>query len=172
MMDVLENRGHFHGMLVFDQWVSNADTRQTIYFQGKAKEFLRDASYSETNVCLLAMMIDHGYAFQGPDWRLDDLPRQGLYPRPAAYAGIRTWDDMEPWLSRITHFPETAVDEALRKVPSSWFDKGDETSLERLLEQLLRRAKRVPSLLAECRLARPELFPNWKPMYASSSAGS
>lgn len=170
VMDTLENRRHFHGMLAFDQWVSNADTRQAVYFRGPLRDFLRDASFRHGKEALLAMMIDHGYAFQGPDWRLDDLPRQGMYPRPAAYLEIRGWDDFEPWLSRILHFPETAVDDALKQIPSAWFQQGDETALESLLEQLLRRRRRVPDLIASCRSARPELFPHWRAQYASSGA--
>ncbi|MCU0228105.1 MAG: hypothetical protein MUF01_10740 [Bryobacterales bacterium] len=161
-MDGLENRSHYHGMLAFDQWVSNADTRQSVYFRGRPREFLRDAVYAPTAVSFLAMMIDHGYAFQGPDWRLDDLPRQGLYPRPSAYVAIRSWDDLEPWLSRIQGFSESAIDEALKQIPSTWYAAGEERELERLLEQLLRRRQRVPDLLHACRLARPELFPNWR----------
>lgn len=170
IMDVVENRSHFHGLLAFDQWVSNADTRQAVYFRGKPRNFLREAVHPATIECYLAMMIDHGYAFQGPDWQLDDLPRQGLYPRPSAYAAIRGWDSLEPWLSRITHFSESAVDEALKQIPSAWYAQDDERELERLLEQLLRRAKRVPDLVNACRLARPELFPNWRMFHASSGA--
>jgi hypothetical protein len=118
---------------------------------------------------MLALMIDHGYAFQGPDWRLDDLPRQGMYPRPAAYAGIASWDDFEPWLSRIVHFPESVVDEALKTMPSSWFQRGELDLFEGVMEQLLRRSRRVPDLIAACRSARPELFPNWRAAHATSS---
>lgn len=171
IMDVVQNRSHFHGLLAFDQWVSNADTRQAVYFRGSAREHLRDAVHPSASECYLAMMIDHGYAFQGPDWRLDDLPRQGLYPRPSAYLGIRSWEDLEPWLSRIVHFSESAVDEALKRIPSAWLAPGDEGALERLLEQLLRRTRRVPDLISACRQARPELFPHWNARHASSGAG-
>ncbi len=171
MMDGLENRHHFHGMLAFDQWVSNADTRQAVYFRGKPQQFLRDANYSPASVSFLAVMIDHGYGFQGPDWRLDDLPRQGLYPRPSAYVAIRGWDDFEPWLSRIQNFSEAAIDDALKQIPSAWYSQGDERELERLLEQLLRRRRRVPDLVNACRLARPELFPNWSSSFAAFGGG-
>lgn len=171
LMDGLENRRHFHGMLAFDQWVSNADTRQAVYFRSRPRDFLKDLTYHPAKEGLLAMMIDHGYAFQGPEWVLDDLPRQGLYPRPAAYAEVQGWDDFEPWLTQIVHFPESAIDDALKQIPSAWFHPGEDRDLERLLEQLLRRRKRVPSLIAACRKARPELFPNWKTMHAVSGAG-
>lgn len=162
ILERVSNRRHFQGLLAFDQWVSNADTRQAVYFRGRLREFLRDVSHPPSRLGFLAMMIDHGYAFQGPEWRLDDLPRQGTYPRPVVYAGIESWDDLEPWMSQIVHFPASVIDEALKAMPSSWFEPGDEAELESMLEQLLRRTQRVPDLVAACRQARPDLFPNWK----------
>jgi len=161
LMESLENRSHFHGMLVFDQWVSNADTPQAIYFRGKPNEFLQDRLSAPGKLGMLAMMIDHGYAFQGPEWELRDSPRHGVYPRPAPYAGITGWQSLDPWLTRVRCFPETVVDEACKSMPSSWFGEGEEAQLERLLLRLLQRAKRIPDLVDACRKARPELFPLW-----------
>jgi hypothetical protein len=169
MFERLENRRHFHGLLVFDQWVSNADTRQAVYFRARLKDFLRDTVYPPAKLGLMAMMIDHGYAFQGPEWVLRGMPRQGLYPRPVAYQGIASWDDLEPWLTGVMHFPESAVDEACKSMPSSWFEDDDEAQLEVLLEQLMRRAKRIPDLLSACRNAQPDLFPNWTSHQVGSS---
>jgi hypothetical protein len=159
----VRNREHFHGMLAFDQWMANADTRQSIYFRGRLREFLAEGEHAPGLRGFVAMMIDHGYCFQGPEWRLDDLPRQGLYARPAAYEQITGWDSFEPWLTRILHFPDSVVDRALRSMPSTWLEPGEEELLEKLLEQLLRRRRRVPELLEAARAARPDYFPNWKP---------
>lgn len=159
----VRNREHFHGTLAFDQWMANADTRQSIYFRGRLREFLAEGEHAPGQRGFVAMMIDHGYCFQGPEWRLDDLPRQGLYARPAAYEQITGWDSFEPWLTRILHFPDSVVDRALRSMPSTWLEPGEEDLLEKLLEQLLRRCRRVPELLEAVRAARPDYFPNWEP---------
>lgn len=158
----VSNLEHFHGVLAFDQWTSNADARQSICFRARLRDFLNEGDIGPQQRAFIAMMIDHGYCFQGPEWRLDDLPRQGVYARPAAYERIKTWDDFEPWLSRILYFPASAIDRALREIPSSWLDAGEEEALELLLTQLLRRCRRVPDLIAACRDARPDYFPNWK----------
>lgn len=166
----VRNRPHFHGMLAFDQWMTNADTRQSIYFRGRLREFLAEGEFAPAQRGFLAMMIDHGYCFQGPEWRLDDLPRQGLYARPAAYEQITGWDSFEPWLTRMVHFPDSVADRALRTMPSSWLETGEEEALERLLEQLLRRCRRIPDLLLAARAARPDFFPHWKDGIARGTA--
>ena len=33
----------------------------------------------------VARMIDHGFAFNGPNWDFPDSPLQGLYPRRLVY---------------------------------------------------------------------------------------
>ncbi len=159
----VRNRNHFHGMLAFDQWTANADARQAIFFRGRFREFVPEADYGPNQRGFIAMMIDHGYCFQGPDWRLDDLPRQGTFVRPSAYEQIAGWGDFEPWLTRILHFPDSAVDRALSGIPSSWLEPGEEELLEKLMLDLLRRRSRVPDLIEACQKARPDFFPNWHP---------
>lgn len=158
----VRNRDHFHGMLVFDQWTSNADARQAIFFRGRTREFVRESDFDADRQGFIAMMIDHGYCFQGPEWRLDDMPRQGLFVRPSAYEQVRDWDDFEPWLTRIRHFPESAVDRALSGIPSGWLEPGEERMIEQLMEDLLRRCRRVPDLIEGCWQAKPEWFPCWQ----------
>ncbi|MCC7342519.1 MAG: hypothetical protein IT170_15665 [Bryobacterales bacterium] len=159
----VRNRNHFHGMLAFDQWTTNADARQAVFFRGRFREFLPEGDFGHNQRGFVAMMIDHGYCFQGPDWRLEDLPRQGTFVRPAAYEQVTGWNDFEPWLTRILHFPDSAVDRALSSIPSSWLEDGEEALLEKLMMDLLRRRQRAPDLLEACRNARPDFFPNWNP---------
>jgi hypothetical protein len=58
------------------------------------------------------------------------------------------------------HFPEEVIDQAWRAIPPEWLE-GDEEEMDRLLERLFERRKRVPDLLAACRDARSSPFPNW-----------
>jgi hypothetical protein len=102
-------------------------------------------------------MIDHGFAFQGPNWEFIDTPLQGLYPRRKVYETVRSLEDFQPWLDRVENFPEEVIDQAWRRVPPTWLD-GGEDELERLLEQLLMRRTRISELLQDSSRA----FPNWK----------
>lgn len=156
----VENRAEFLGMLVFDQWMGNADSRQAIFFRAKLREWLPAYEAHPQRLGFVAQMVDHGFAFDGPHWRFTDSPLQGLYFRPLVYQGVRGWDDFQPWLDRIMHFPEAVVDQALKQIPPAWVVE-DEKALGELCESLLRRRKRVTDLLQACRRGRPPLFPNW-----------
>jgi hypothetical protein len=157
----LVNRADFLGALAFDQWMGNADSRQAVFFRARLREWLPAFEAHPERLGFVAQMIDHGFVFDGPHWRLHDSPLHGLYHRPVVYAGVRGLDDFQPWLDRIAHVPEAVVDQALKQIPPAWIE-GDEDGLETLLEQALRRGRRVPDLLEGCRRQRANLFPNWR----------
>src|SRR5262249_31178084 len=102
-----------------------------------------------------------GFVFDGPHWRLHDSPLQGLYFRPLVYQRVRSLDDFQPWLDRVTYFPESVVDQAVKQIPPAWL-AGDEDVLEKLLDQALRRGKRAAAVLRACRTSRANLFPEWR----------
>jgi hypothetical protein len=64
-------------------------------------------------------------------------------------------------LDRIRNFPEEIVDQAVKQIPSAWL-QGDEPELERLLERLLARRKRVADMLEACRDLHSNPFPAWR----------
>jgi hypothetical protein len=105
-------------------------------------------------------MIDHGFAFDGPHWTLPESAITGLYPRRLVYENVRSIDAFDPWLSRVLSFPQDVLDRAWRRIPREWLG-DDEGDLERLLEGLLRRRKRIADLLQECRKAPGNPFPHW-----------
>jgi len=74
---------------------------------------------------------------------------------------VRGLDDFQPWLDQIVHFPEEVVDQAYKQIPPDWIE-GDEGAFEKLLETLLRRRKRTPDLLSDCRQEKSNPFPGWK----------
>lgn len=186
LLDRVENRGEFAGMLAFDQWTGNADSRQAIFFRARLKEWLPGSSPGSsmtggtgargastqgargwvdkgntTREGFVAQMIDHGFLFDGPNWRFGDSPLRGLYHRPLVYRGVTGLADFEPWLERIVNFPEEVIDRTVKQIPPSWLE-GDEEALANLLAQLLRRRKRVPDLLEACRGARAGALADWR----------
>jgi hypothetical protein len=106
-------------------------------------------------------MIDHGYTFNGPHWDFPESPLQGLYARRQVYDSVRSLEDFQPWLDQVIHFPEEVIDRAWKGLPPAWTE-GEEEALERLLEELYERRKRMPELLTACREARTNPFPNWQ----------
>lgn len=159
LLSKVANLNEFAGTLAFDKWMGNADSRQAVFFRARVAGVGPTASPGALG--FVAQMMDNGYVFDGPNWRFSESAIQGLYFRPIVYESVRGLDAFEPWLERIRHFPEEVVDRAIHTVPRSWIE-GDEDALERLLEQLMRRRKRVADLIADCRTARANPFPAWK----------
>src|SRR6185437_8797669 len=108
----------------------------------------------------VALMIDHGFAFNGPHWDFPESSITGLYPRRTVYSKVRSIEAFEPWLSRVANFPEEVLDRALRQIPPEWIGE-DYAALEKMLERLLVRRKRVADLLFACRKTSGDTFPFW-----------
>ena len=155
------NLKEFLGVLAFDKWVGNADARQSIFFRARLSQHLATVEHSSSRLGFMALMMDHGYIFNGPHWDYVDSPMHGIYFRPLVYRDATSWDDFQPWLDRIINFPEEVIDEAFRQVPPEWMN-GDADDLEALLGKLLRRRKRVPDLIRDSSIGKVNPFPNWK----------
>ncbi len=153
LLEQVSNLSDFAACLVFDKWMANADGRQCVFFRARLKE--------SRKMGFVAMMIDHGFVFNGPHWDFPDSPVQGIYQRRSVYDSVRSIESFQPWLDRVVHFPVSVVDQALREIPPQWM-AGEEKQLEKLLEKLMRRCRRVPDLISDARLAKMNPFPNWR----------
>ncbi len=151
----VSNLTDFLAVMVFDKWMANSDGRQSIFFRARVEDWQAVVTKS-----FVAVMIDHGFVFNGPNWEFSDSPLQGLYPRKLVYNEVHSLDDFQPWLDQVVHFPEQVVDRAFRQVPPEWLE-GEEDEFEQLLEKLLRRRSRVPDMIADMRQAKGNPFPNW-----------
>jgi hypothetical protein len=149
------NLEDFRAILVFDKWVANADGRQSVFYRAMVRRGDSGAP------AFVARMIDHGYAFNGPNWDFPDSPLQGLYPRRLVYDSVSSLADFDPWLHQVMNFPEEVIDSAWKRIPPDWIE-GDEDALDQLLERLFDRRKRLPDLVAASREARTSPFRNWK----------
>jgi hypothetical protein len=154
----VNNRRDFLGAVVFDKWVSNADSRQAVFFRGRPKTSA--LLKGDVRKSFWAQMIDHGSAFGGPRWEFSDAPASGIYFRSSVYQEVESIDSFQPWLDLVTHFPVELVHDAWKGIPSAWIDR-DEEALEKLLEQLLSRRKGVQKLILQVKQNLPATFPNW-----------
>jgi hypothetical protein len=161
LLDKVENLCDFRGALAFDKWTGNADSRQAIFFRARVREWLPGSGGNAERLGFVAHMMDHGYLFEGPHWRLPDSQLYGVYFRPSVYRDVRGLDGFQPWLDRIVHFPEEVVDQAVKQIPAAWLD-GDEGALAELLDRLMARRKRVPDLIEASRGAKSNPFGNWR----------
>ena len=160
LLNQVANPEQFLAVLAFDRWVANADGRQSIFFRAQLKDWLARPGIPPRKLGFVALMIDHGFAFNGPHWDFPDSAVTGLYPRRIVYDAVRSLADFEPWMDRILNFPTEVFDKALRQIPPQWLE-DDGSQLDRLFESLLRRRKRIPELLNDCRKAPGNPFPHW-----------
>jgi hypothetical protein len=161
LLNQVANAEQFRAVLVFDRWVANADGRQSVFFRAQLKDWLANPGVPPRKQGFVVSMIDHGFAFNGPHWDLPESALTGLYPRRMVYDNIRSLRDFDPWLTRVLNFPDDVIDRALRQLPPEWVE-NDYDALEKLMEALLRRKKRIPELIQECRNAPGNPFPKWR----------
>ncbi len=105
-------------------------------------------------------MIDQGFCFNAGNWDFPDAPLRGLYARNRVYEGVTGMQSFAPWLdwlhNRIT---EAVLAKLVEEIPPEWYE-DDYNAVLRLLEQLVRRKKRVPELLLSARNCNRQPFPH------------
>ena len=148
-LDEVRNLEEFAGMLALDKWAGNCNGRQAVYDRKP-----RERKYRAT-------FIDQGFCFNAGEWTFPDTPLRGVYARNRVYARVTGWPSFEPWLSRIEEMEGDTLWDIADMVPPEWYG-GDMTTIERLLEQLLRRRSRVRELIASFRDSNREPFPMWE----------
>ncbi len=142
------NLESFCGMLVFDQWTCNCDSRQAVFHRANGSGMY------------IATMVDQGFCFNANEWNFPDSPLRGLYSRQAVYGGVVDLRSFEPFLSRLEHLPPDFLEEAASCIPPEWYE-GRTDELGNLLSALEDRRSRAAQFIQECRRASPNSFPNW-----------
>jgi len=147
-MPYVVNAADFAGMLVFDKWAGNLDSRQVVFVPNCPTH--------------RAVMVDHGLCFGGFRWDFPDCPAQGLHSPPIVYGSIRSFRTFEPWLDRLEREVDaTALSSAAQEIPTEWYGE-DKSSLSRLLDELDHRRKTVTIQLLRTVRSFPQLFPHWR----------
>ena len=151
LLDSVANRQTFCGMLVFDKWTCNCDSRQTIFFRPP------DGS----SAAYVVRMVDQGFCFNANDWSFPDAPLRGLYSRLQVYAGVEGLESFQPFLNRLENLQDDILEEAAASVPPEWYD-GRAEDLSALLQALDQRRRQVVSLILACRRSPRQPFPAWR----------
>jgi len=149
MLGRVRNIGSFWGMLAFDKWVCNVDSRQAAFWRRQ-----RERNYT-------VAFIDQGHCFGGENWSFPDRPLHGAYFQDEVYAGITGWESFEPWLSALEELKEEVIWNVAQEVPLEWYD-ADCDGMEKLVSQLIDRREAVRDLLSAFRLSSPEPFRDWR----------
>lgn len=166
-LGAVRNLSDFLGVLVFDKWTCNTNGRQAIFFREPGGHAAGEASYSSPNSGpYVGMMIDFGFCFNAGEWDFPDAPLRGLYARHRVYEGVAGMEAFEPWLDRLEkQITERVLGEEAAQIPPEWYG-GDWNAIERMLERLYGRRKRVRELILSARNSGRDPFPNWKVRHA------
>ncbi len=143
----INNVGEFAGMLAFDKWTGNADGRQVVFHKRCSQR-----KYT-------AAFIDFGYCFNAAEWSFPDSPLRGVYARHEMYAHIDSWNNFEPWLSRIEGCSMGALEGIAEEIPSEWY--GDRQDVDQLIHSLFERRAAVRQLIEDFRKSHRSPFPKW-----------
>lgn len=155
------NRTDFLGAMVADKWLSNSDGRQAVYFRGSPRQWTFQPGHHPSKKDYIALLIDHGYVLDGPNWTFGDAAVSGRYHRPFLYEDVTGLASFQPWLDQVRHLPLQVLDDAYKRIPPQWFDR-DQDLFEGLLDQLAARRSRVDDLLRATRDSSARPFPNWR----------
>ena len=147
MLGRVRNLREFAGLLAFDKWTCNADGRQVVFHKKPQQRKLE------------AAFIDCGYCFNAGEWSFPDAPLRGGYGLNDVYERIESWDDFDPWLSRIKRFSERQLHSVADEIPCEWY--GERAELQRLLDRLLERRCILRQLIEDFRTSSRNPFPNW-----------
>jgi hypothetical protein len=160
LLKQLANPSVFLGALVFDNWVANTDARQIVFVRDKIWNHLPPSGYSPSRKSYIAIMIDHGAAFNGSQWEFVRLSNIGLYFRPLVYRSVTGWSDFEFWLEGVRDISESIGYNAIRALPEELM-MDDRDALHALLERLFARRGLMAGLIERTRCANSALFPSW-----------
>lgn len=162
LLDMVENRDRFAGMLVFDKWTCNCDSRQLVFHKSSVESSPdADPDADQDANQYVATMIDQGYCFNAAQWNFPDAPLRGLYSRLAVYSRIVGLESFEPYLARLENLDEEILEEATSRVPPEWYGtKSDE--LGEIVDILLNRRRQVRQMILECQRSEKMPFPNWE----------
>jgi len=143
----INNVREFAGMLAFDKWTGNADGRQVVFHKRCSQR-----KYT-------AAFIDFGYCFNAAEWSFPDSPLRGVYARQEMYAHIDSWNNFEPWLSRIEGCSMGALEGIAEEIPNEWY--GDRQDVDQLIHSLFERRAAVRQVIEDFRKSHQSPFPKW-----------
>jgi hypothetical protein len=161
----VRNINDFLGIFVFDKWACQTDRRQAIF----VRQCETGARTRAEETCQ-AVMIDHGFCFNGGRWNFPDAPLHSLYANRLVYQSVKGIESFDLWIDRIEkELTLTALYEEAQQVPTEWYGEDCE-AWERLIGRLYVRRTRVRDLIWSARNAVRDAFPNWNRYVCPMSA--
>ena len=145
MLQDVFNREEFLGALVFDKWLSNADSRQAIFYRAR---ITGSGGECDGLAHWVTQFIDNGLQFQGEDWCFRDSPVQGLYSRTIVYAGASALHQFDCWFEALFALKRDLIQDIIQSLPAGWV-VGERCQLAKTMKVLFSRREGIPGRIAE-----------------------
>ena len=153
LLNSTRNLNAFAGMLAFDWWTFNRDSRQAVFSRIGCR-----------GKCT-ATFIDQGYCFNGTRWTFPEMNVPCVYPVRDVYAVVNGWRSFEPWLSRIERLRESVLWDVVADIPEEWEVPRD--AIKDLVNALQERQKLVRGFIDDLRSGARSPFQRW-PSYRTT----
>jgi hypothetical protein len=125
----------FLGAYVADQWMSNTDKRQAIFYRNPIRQWQVE-------------LIDHGQTFDGTCWRFVNSFGWGTFIDPVVYECVKSFDELNVWVERAIALPLEVFEAALSSVPEEWIEH-DGGALQGLLNRLVERGRNLSRIVEQ-----------------------
>ncbi len=136
------NLGDFGRAFAIDRWLNQIDIRQAIFF--------KISGQARGEACYQTSLIDHGFAFQGTDWKFDDdqaMPLRGLYIDRFVYRLLDMQRLCEETLDRVMDIGDGDLHSTADSLPDCWFCDGERGQLKEIIKALCVRKAILPTIL-------------------------
>lgn len=140
LLDCVINRADFFKILVLDVFCGQSDRRQAIFLRSSVKRELR----------FQAVFIDHGQAFGGFRWQIEDNRQSALYFDHSVYGGVaRAQMEINATVKRIEQLTKADFEQIITEVPSEWWGEQDRDDIMNLWLQAEKQQHRLRHLVEE-----------------------
>jgi hypothetical protein len=145
------NLRDFLGILAFDKWTGNTDSRQVVFIP------------REGSLPARVVMIDFGYCFHACRWEFSDYSLQGVVRESVVYDSVNGIEDFSPWLERIENkMNAEVIKSCAAEIPPEWY-QFQRNALEILTDRLNQRRPLVRQLLRSSCNGLAHSFKYWIP---------
>ena len=136
------NSKDFLGISIFDVWTNHCDHRQSLYTTGNG------------NASFLAVFIDNGHLFGGPEWNRKSRRGESLSLDKRFHSNEWSAEVVESWIARFETECSSSLFKIIQLVPRFWYS-GD---INRVAESLVRRLSMLRALFSEERTRKRMVF--------------
>jgi hypothetical protein len=136
------NSKDFLGISIFDVWTNHCDHRQSLYATG------------DGNAAFLAVFIDNGHLFGGPEWNRKSRQGESLGLDKRFHSNELSAEVAESWIARFETECSSSLFKIIQLVPRFWYS-GD---INQVAESLVRRLSMLRALFSEERTRKRMVF--------------